>query len=211
MGRIRLEHVKPNQLSKLRDLNQKLFPILSIAETSDDFYKLFTDETTGFAFIAYYSDMIAGAVCCELSDNNSLYIRLIGTLSRHRRKGVGKALLSRVFKEAETRDLHNIYTFVRVDNKESHHYFVLHSKSNIWWFIIWDIQNISKCLILLFFVCRLDLLWEENLVWWPKVQVNKISLWLWWRRFCTDLRGEKWSTDRFKNGKTMNVFTISVL
>jgi len=117
MGRIRLEHVKPNQLSKLRDLNQKLFPILSIAETSDDFYKLFTDETTGFAFIAYYSDMIAGAVCCELSDNNSLYIRLIGTLSRHRRKGVGKALLSRVFKEAETRDLHNIYTFVRVDNK----------------------------------------------------------------------------------------------
>ena len=43
-----------------RDLNQKLFPILSIAETSDDFYKLFTDETTGFAFIAYYSDMIVG-------------------------------------------------------------------------------------------------------------------------------------------------------
>ena len=44
-----------------RDLNQKLFPILSIAETSDEFYKMFTDETTGFAFIAYYSDMIVGS------------------------------------------------------------------------------------------------------------------------------------------------------
>ena len=93
-----------------------------------------------------YLFLKAGAVCCELSDNNSLYIRLIGTLNRHRRwvswwwhpsdwwwwwyywwdycsccvfirKGVGKALLSRVFKEAETRDIHNIYTFVRIDNK----------------------------------------------------------------------------------------------
>jgi len=146
MGRIRLEQVKPEQTSKLRELNQKLFPILSIAETSNEFYQMFTNETTGFAFIAYYSEMIAGAVCCELSDNNSLYIRLIGTLNRHRRwvswwwhpsdwwwwwyywwdycscyvfirKGVGKALLSRVFKEAETRDIHNIYTFVRIDNK----------------------------------------------------------------------------------------------
>ena len=44
------------------------------------------------------------------------------------RKGVGKALLSRVFKEAETRDLHNIYTFVRVDNKASHQYFIFHSQ-----------------------------------------------------------------------------------
>jgi len=78
---------------------------------------MFTQEETGFAFIAYYSDMLAGAVCCELTDNNGVYIRLIGTLSRHKRKGVGKALLSKVFKEAESRDIHNVYTFVRVDNK----------------------------------------------------------------------------------------------
>ena len=76
MGRIRLEQVKPEQTSKLRykllknhlrssrnyfrELNQKLFPILSIAETSNEFYQMFTNETTGFAFIAYYSDMIVG-------------------------------------------------------------------------------------------------------------------------------------------------------
>ena len=57
MGRIRLEQVKPNQLTKLRDINQKLFPILSISESSDEFSDIFTDEDRGFAFIAYYSDM----------------------------------------------------------------------------------------------------------------------------------------------------------
>ena len=36
----------------------------------------------------------AGAVCCELMDNNSLFIKLIGTLSRHRRSvwGIGITL-----------------------------------------------------------------------------------------------------------------------
>ena len=35
----------------------KIFPILSISETKDDFYQTFTREETGFAYIAYYSDM----------------------------------------------------------------------------------------------------------------------------------------------------------
>ena len=33
------------------------------------------------------------------------------------RKGVGKAMLGRVLKEAMDRDIHNVFTFVRVDNK----------------------------------------------------------------------------------------------
>ena len=41
-----------------RDINQKLFPILSISEMSDDFYKMFVEESQGFAFIAYYSNML---------------------------------------------------------------------------------------------------------------------------------------------------------
>ena len=38
----------------------KIFPILSISETKDDFYQAFTREETGFAYIAYYSDMKVG-------------------------------------------------------------------------------------------------------------------------------------------------------
>ena len=44
-------------MSYNRDINQKLFPILSIAETSDDFYKLFVEESEGFSFIAYHNNM----------------------------------------------------------------------------------------------------------------------------------------------------------
>ena len=49
--------MKQNQLTKLREINQKLFPILSISDSSDEFSEIFTDEDRGFAFIAYYSDM----------------------------------------------------------------------------------------------------------------------------------------------------------
>ena len=34
-----------------------------------------------------------------------------------RRKGVGKALMTQVMKEAVVRDLHSVYAYVRVDNK----------------------------------------------------------------------------------------------
>ena len=47
------------------------------------------------------------------------------------RKGVGKALLSKVFKEAESRDIHNVYTFVRVDNKVSICLLKMFNSSNV--------------------------------------------------------------------------------
>merc|ERR1712156_943754 len=121
MARVRLELARRDQVGLLRDINQKLFPILSISEMSDQFYKMFVEESQGFAFIAYYSNMLAGVVCCELTENNGLYIRLLGTLSRHRRKGVAKAMMARVMQEADRRDIHNVYTFVRVDNKAGLH------------------------------------------------------------------------------------------
>ena len=67
-------------------------------------------------------------MCCEVTDNNELFIRLLGSLSRHRRlvrntdnstassaprKGVGRALLTKVIKDAEARHLHSVYTVVR--------------------------------------------------------------------------------------------------
>jgi len=121
MGRIVLEPVTTEKVTILRDLNQKIFPILSVTEMGDSFYNIFTEEETGFAFLAYYSGMLAGAVCCEFQDNNGLFIRFIGTVNRHRRKGVAKAMLGRVLKEAMDRDIHNVFTFVRPDNKVGLH------------------------------------------------------------------------------------------
>merc|ERR1712083_810852 len=86
MGRIRIEEVTSTNLSLLRDINQKIFPILTVTNMSDNQWSQFVKKDSGFAFLAYWNDMLAGAVCCQLTDNNGLYLRFIGTLNRHRRK-----------------------------------------------------------------------------------------------------------------------------
>merc|ERR1711970_1209372 len=121
MGRIRLEEVTSTNLTLLRDINQKIFPILTVTNMSDNQWSQFVKKDSGFAFLAYWNDMLAGAVCCQLTDNNGLYLRFIGTLNRHRRKGVAKKLMQRVLEEAKARDVHNIVSYVRNDNKAAIH------------------------------------------------------------------------------------------
>merc|ERR1712055_27591 len=121
MGRIRLEEVTSTNLTLLRDINQKIFPILTVTDMSANQWSQFVKKDSGFAFLAYWNDMLAGAVCCQLTDNNGLYLRFIGTLNRHRRKGVAKKLMQRVLQEAQERDVHNIISYVRNDNKAAIH------------------------------------------------------------------------------------------
>merc|ERR1712010_339933 len=121
MGRIRLEEVSSTNLTLLRDINQKIFPILTVTDMSANQWSQFVKKDSGFAFLAYWNDMLAGAVCCQLTDNNGLYLRFIGTLNRHRRKGVAKKLMQRVLEEAKVRDVHNIVSYVRNDNKAAIH------------------------------------------------------------------------------------------
>merc|ERR1712018_332735 len=120
-GEIRLEEVTSTNLTLLRDINQKTFPILTVTDMSANQWSQFVKKDSGFAFLAYWNDMLAGAVCCQLTDNNGLYLRFIGTLNRHRRKGVAKKLMQRVLQEAQERDVHNIISYVRNDNKAAIH------------------------------------------------------------------------------------------
>ena len=53
----------------------KIFPILSISETKDDFYQTFTREETGFAYIAYYSDMKVRPATAYIHDIVHLHTR----------------------------------------------------------------------------------------------------------------------------------------
>merc|ERR1712130_1058061 len=96
MGRIRLEEVTSTNLTLLRDINQKIFPILTVTDMSANQWSQFVKKDSGFAFLAYWNDMLAGAACCQLTDNNGLYLRFIGTLNRHRRKGVAKKLMQKL-------------------------------------------------------------------------------------------------------------------
>merc|ERR1712001_593999 len=121
MGRIRIEVVTSTNLSLLRDIHQKIFPILTVTNMSDNQWTQFVKKDPGFAFLAYWNDMLAVAVCSQLTDNNGLYLRFIGTLNKHRRKGVAKKLMQRVLQEAKERDVHNIISYVRNDNKAAIH------------------------------------------------------------------------------------------
>merc|ERR1712038_804817 len=118
MGRIRLEEVTSTNLTTLKDINQKIFPILTVTDMSANQWSQFIKKDSGFAFLAYWNDMLAGAVCCQLTDNNGLYLRFIGTLNRHRRKGVAEKLMQRVLQEAQERDVHNIISYVRNDKRD---------------------------------------------------------------------------------------------
>merc|ERR1712112_220021 len=121
MRKIKIEKVTEKNLSDLRDVNEKIFPILSLSETSEDLYDVHLDDEQGFALLGYLDGKVAGAACCQFEQSNSLYIRFIGTLHRYRRKGVASTLMATLFKEAVTRDVHNVFTYIRVDNKAALH------------------------------------------------------------------------------------------
>merc|ERR1712130_702048 len=76
MGRIRLEEVTSTNLTLLRDINQKIFPILTVTDMSATQWNQFVKKDSGFAFLAYWNDMLAGAVCCQLTNDNKAAIHI---------------------------------------------------------------------------------------------------------------------------------------
>jgi len=120
MVKVTVQTVDKGSVAKLKDLNMKIFPILTLG-AEDDLYQDFVEDDTGFALLAYREKMLAGSICCQWTDNNTFYIKFLGTLNRHRRKGVASALMRHALKKAEEKDVHSAYLYVRVDNKAALH------------------------------------------------------------------------------------------
>lgn len=120
MVKVTVQTVDKSSVVKLQDLNMKIFPILSLG-TEDALYQDFVEDDRGFALLAYRDKALAGSICCEWADNNSLYIKFLGTLNRHRRKGVASALMKSALKKGQEKDSHSAYLYVRVDNKAAMH------------------------------------------------------------------------------------------
>eukprot|EP00050_Salpingoeca_kvevrii_P016865 m.59381 g.59381 ORF g.59381 m.59381 type:complete len:113 (-) comp7218_c0_seq1:356-694(-) len=83
----------------MRLLNKVLFPV----SYNEKFYKDAL-ELGEFARLAFFDDVIVGAVSCRVDtkDNErTLYIMTLGCLAPYRRLGVGSVMLHHILKVAE--------------------------------------------------------------------------------------------------------------
>ena len=96
--RIDLGDVTPHNIKLLKKVNQVVFPIVF----DDKFYKDVL-ESGEYAKLAYYNDVVVGAVCCRVDVTNpeegqiakkKLYIMTLGCLAPYRRLGNDTFLLN---------------------------------------------------------------------------------------------------------------------
>lgn len=64
-------------------------------------------------FLAYYNDIVVGAVCCRidiLDGSRRLYIMTLGCLAPYRKRGIGAKMLQHVLNYVEKDgDFHSIF------------------------------------------------------------------------------------------------------
>uniref|UniRef100_A0A069DQ76 N-terminal methionine N(alpha)-acetyltransferase NatE n=1 Tax=Panstrongylus megistus TaxID=65343 RepID=A0A069DQ76_9HEMI len=114
-SRIELGDVTPHNIKQLKKLNTVVFPV----SYNEKFYKDVL-EVGELAKLAYYNDIVVGAVCCrvDMSENSRrLYIMTLGCLSPYRRLGVGTTMVEHVLRHVEKDgNYDNVYLHVQVNN-----------------------------------------------------------------------------------------------
>lgn len=114
MGRIELGDITKHNIKLMRRLNQSIFPV----NYNEKFYKDVL-EAGELAKLAFFNDIVVGAVCCriEQADNERrLYIMTLGCLFTYRRLGIGTTMLKHVLDYASKRSIDNIYLHVQINN-----------------------------------------------------------------------------------------------
>ena len=129
--RIDLGDVTPHNIKLLKKVNQVVFPIVY----HDKFYKDVL-EAGELAKLAYYNDVVVGAVCCRVDviapapDNEEvqsadaklskrkLYIMTLGCLAPYRRLGIGTTMLKHVMDIVEKDgNFDSVVLHVQVNNE----------------------------------------------------------------------------------------------
>lgn len=116
--RVELGEVTFHNVKQLKRLNQHIFPI----SYNDKFYKDVL-EVGELAKLAFFNDVVVGAVCCRvdlLDGARRLYIMTLGCLAPYRRRGIGKKLLEHVLDVcARTGDFSSVFLHVQVSNESA--------------------------------------------------------------------------------------------
>ncbi|KAL1463111.1 hypothetical protein WDU94_014898 [Cyamophila willieti] len=112
--KIELGDVTPHNIKQLKRLNTVVFPV----SYNEKFYKDVL-EAGELAKLAYYNDIVIGAVCCRIDPNNGrkLYIMTLGCLSPYRRLGIGSLMLEHILSYVEKDgNFDSIYLHVQLNN-----------------------------------------------------------------------------------------------
>jgi N-alpha-acetyltransferase 50 len=89
-----------HNLKQLKKINSVVFPV----SYNDRFY-LDVLESGELAKLAYYNDIVVGAVCCridQVANQRRLYIMTLGCLYPYRRLGIGTVMLEHILKYVES-------------------------------------------------------------------------------------------------------------
>ncbi|XP_043486871.1 N-alpha-acetyltransferase 50 isoform X1 [Polistes fuscatus] len=115
-SKIELGDVTPHNIKQLKLLNQVVFPV----SYNEKFYKDVL-EAGELAKLAYYNDIVVGAVCCRVdtSENSRrLYIMTLGCLYPYRRLGIGTVMVQHVLKYVnKDGNFDSIFLHVQISNE----------------------------------------------------------------------------------------------
>eukprot|EP00088_Acartia_fossae_P047695 TRINITY_DN5177_c2_g1_i1.p1 TRINITY_DN5177_c2_g1~~TRINITY_DN5177_c2_g1_i1.p1 ORF type:complete len:186 (-),score=8.19 TRINITY_DN5177_c2_g1_i1:233-745(-) len=117
-GRIDLGDVTPHNIKLLRKVNTVVFPV----SYHDQFYLnlLVSGEK---AKLAYYNDIVVGAVCCREDTTQGarkLYIMTLGCLAPYRRLGIGSKMVEHVLNIVQKDgNFTSIFLHVQINNESA--------------------------------------------------------------------------------------------
>uniref|UniRef100_A0A1I7UAH1 N-terminal methionine N(alpha)-acetyltransferase NatE n=1 Tax=Caenorhabditis tropicalis TaxID=1561998 RepID=A0A1I7UAH1_9PELO len=128
-GQVFLGEITPHNIMQLKRLNEAVFPIAY----NDKFYV--EARTCGdLGRLAYYNDVVVGAVCCridDISDEKALYLMTLGTLAAYRQCGIGTVLIDYALKLCKKmEEIKTMYLHVQVNNQNAVHFYEKHGFTN---------------------------------------------------------------------------------
>jgi len=114
-GTTELGDLTVHNIRQLKRINEVVFPVVY----NDKFYKDIL-EVGELAKLAYFNDIVVGAVCCredKADKQKRLYIMTLGCLAPYRRLGIGSVMLEHILKICEADGTYdNVFLHVQVSN-----------------------------------------------------------------------------------------------